>query len=536
MSAKNWGVSVMTAVTLMWSGAQAVGATAPQGTAAAHERPPVPADFVPVAVRPEPAPASARGVVDLTNAGQQQEVNPDFGLPDGERWAGDIVVTTFAYAQVEPSMERAPDGTLFLAVEEHGDYDGWVRIWRSVDDGKHWTWTVAFRDFGDSRNPALTVAQNSAGEDYVYVAYHAPGRNAIGVYRSPTSSGEGSFHTVATGLIATDVYPRICTDNSIWQTYYVYVTWTDNYIDYYPALFARSLDYGATWSAAMNLTGGSQNSGWVTQPDIAFGTAGLFVAFEKPAWNGSDWHNEIWVTRSTNFGSSWNTPVQVSSGVLPAYEPSVAATVGETVILAAYTRTYSTDTDIHYAYSTDGGTNWTMNRSLPWTYDNEKAVDVAASTDPGGRFHAAYWRAYDVEYTSATVAAPDAWSPAVRVNEANWASSAYPQPTVCVDERKLPEFEAAIAWTDYRGPYYQAYFDAMYLGCVGDLNCDGQIDFVDINAFVLYLSNQAAWLTTYPDCPPENGDIDGNGTYPAFTDINPFVTLLTMHSLPIVCP
>jgi len=44
---------------------------------------------------------------------------------------------------------------------------------------------------------------------------------------------------------------------------------------------------------------------------------------------------------------------------------------------------------------------------------------------------------------------------------------------------------------------------------------------------VLYLSNVAAWQTAYDGCPPENGDINGDGTYPSFGDINPFVALLT---------
>ncbi|MBP7744598.1 MAG: Ig-like domain-containing protein [Phycisphaerae bacterium] len=61
----------------------------------------------------------------------------------------------------------------------------------------------------------------------------------------------------------------------------------------------------------------------------------------------------------------------------------------------------------------------------------------------------------------------------------------------------------------------------------GDLNCDGDVDYSDINPFVLYLSNFAAWQPTYPGCPAANGDIDGNGVYPSFGDINPFVTLLT---------
>jgi hypothetical protein len=61
----------------------------------------------------------------------------------------------------------------------------------------------------------------------------------------------------------------------------------------------------------------------------------------------------------------------------------------------------------------------------------------------------------------------------------------------------------------------------------GDLNCDGSIDFGDINPFVLYLSDVAAWQATYPDCPLQNGDINVDGSYPSFGDINPFVALLT---------
>jgi hypothetical protein len=61
----------------------------------------------------------------------------------------------------------------------------------------------------------------------------------------------------------------------------------------------------------------------------------------------------------------------------------------------------------------------------------------------------------------------------------------------------------------------------------GDLNCDGTIDFGDINPFVQYLSDFAGWQAAHADCPPENGDINGDGTFPSFGDINPFVALLT---------
>ncbi len=59
----------------------------------------------------------------------------------------------------------------------------------------------------------------------------------------------------------------------------------------------------------------------------------------------------------------------------------------------------------------------------------------------------------------------------------------------------------------------------------GDLNCDGWVDFGDIGAFVLRLTDLAAWQATYPGCPEENGDVNGDGTTD-FGDINPFVQLL----------
>jgi len=71
--------------------------------------------------------------------------------------------------------------------------------------------------------------------------------------------------------------------------------------------------------------------------------------------------------------------------------------------------------------------------------------------------------------------------------------------------------------------------------CVGDLNCDGQVSFADINPFVLYLSNNATWVSTYAGCNPQNGDINEDGAYPAFSDINPFVSLLSTSALPIQC-
>ncbi|TWT45184.1 FG-GAP repeat protein [Phycisphaerae bacterium RAS1] len=59
----------------------------------------------------------------------------------------------------------------------------------------------------------------------------------------------------------------------------------------------------------------------------------------------------------------------------------------------------------------------------------------------------------------------------------------------------------------------------------GDMNCDGQLNVLDINAFVLALSDPGGYSGQYPECELLNGDLDGNGGVDVL-DINPFVAAL----------
>ncbi len=62
-------------------------------------------------------------------------------------------------------------------------------------------------------------------------------------------------------------------------------------------------------------------------------------------------------------------------------------------------------------------------------------------------------------------------------------------------------------------------------GMLGDMDCDGDVDFDDIDPFVLALSGEAAYEAEYPDCNWLNADVDLNGMVD-FDDINPFVNLI----------
>jgi hypothetical protein len=71
------------------------------------------------------------------------------------------------------------------------------------------------------------------------------------------------------------------------------------------------------------------------------------------------------------------------------------------------------------------------------------------------------------------------------------------------------------------------YYDDLHLRLLdpGDVNCDGNVNFGDINPFVMLLTSPAQWQTAFPSCPMLNGDINADDRV-NFGDINPFVALL----------
>jgi hypothetical protein len=72
-----------------------------------------------------------------------------------------------------------------------------------------------------------------------------------------------------------------------------------------------------------------------------------------------------------------------------------------------------------------------------------------------------------------------------------------------------------------------AYLDnvRVYRDAIGDLNCDGSVDFNDIDAFVTALISQEDYEAAYPWCLYAHADINGDGSVD-FNDIDGFVECL----------
>jgi hypothetical protein len=59
----------------------------------------------------------------------------------------------------------------------------------------------------------------------------------------------------------------------------------------------------------------------------------------------------------------------------------------------------------------------------------------------------------------------------------------------------------------------------------GDMNCDGVLNFADINAFIVALQSESAYAAAYPYCRWLNADCNGDG-HVTFADIDCFLSLL----------
>jgi hypothetical protein len=93
---------------------------------------------------------------------------------------------------------------------------------------------------------------------------------------------------------------------------------------------------------------------------------------------------------------------------------------------------------------------------------------------------------------------------------------------------------AILAWSDGRADFGDIYAQnvnpAGTLGfpafILGDLDCNGWVDFADINPFVLAISDPAAYGGAYPNCNFLHGDCNSDG-FVDFDDINPFIVILS---------
>ncbi len=162
--------------------------------------------------------------------------------------------------------------------------------------------------------------------------------------------------------------------------------------------------------------------------------------------------------------------------------------------------------------ATAGGTDGTDRDRSDMTYDDARnPYDDARMTCGSSKFDYLAWQDSIATLANAfifyTTGLPSSWYPPEIVG--------FPSPAQI----------SAVA-SDHRPVLADFVLLAAPTWPAGDLNCDGSVDFGDINPFVLALSDPLLYGQTFPGCPIDNADINCDGLVD-FGDISPFVALLS---------
>ncbi|MFH1277788.1 MAG: T9SS type A sorting domain-containing protein [Candidatus Eisenbacteria bacterium] len=420
--------------------------------------------------------AALRGLAPEFIAGQAEDISGTVVLLGGEesglteRWTDDVVVLgDTSYDEGNPSMATDDAGNRYAAIEVLGDT--WTYIWirRSTDNGQTWYLWVGLWSPGhvnDFTNPSIAIGEGN--EDWLLLTY-VEGGTRIKVWRfSLSDPSVSNLMTVEDDVLGVS-HPRIVTDTNEYSVWYGYLVWNAGWLglrqDMWMLRFSRTLNYGASWTAPTSIDNYCElfHQAADAHPDIDFGRATLHVVYDDFPPGCAGPNRDVFIRSSTNYGGSWGSEVRLTTSDMDEFDPRVAAVKSDTIgtVMVGLTRDWGTDDDVLYRFSQNGGASWGTYYCLACTEDDEHSVDLTTSFYRG-MVHAAFWHEYDVVYggTEYHSLAPGYWTILEPVNEGNWASAIYSRPTIEVNPTLPSDLEAGIAWTDYRNPTYDVYFDA----------------------------------------------------------------------------
>ena len=346
-------------------------------------------------------------------------------------WGNDVTIST-GLAENGISVDCSAGDTLFAvrcttwnAVENAG-----MIIYRSTNGGVAWSpFDTVFQldtifTFGGITYSYPVLLTGSVNRK-LYLFYWISSNNGDIRMRSWNQDGTDEFAGAVKADADTITYFSACTDFG--QGNYLMLAYQREEMgDATPDLYTIvSTDQGETWHNNVKITEDG------VHPDIAYGNNGyVYLVCEKTA--GTD--HEIWFLRSNNYcdPSSWVFTVSLTSDTLDDTYPKVAALHSmpdsTRYIWVAYNQhdPGSADVDLRFAYSSNGGKDWSKNHILANAFDcREMACDLWVKRQvSSGRVNICYLRAklgyppYPpyIIYTWATSVEPVAWYSPININ------------------------------------------------------------------------------------------------------------------------
>jgi len=226
--------------------------------------------------------------------------------------------------------------------------NGAIKYKWSADFGNTWS---AIKTISTTENtcgyPVITAKENN-----ITVLYHtiASGGNYEIICQKSTDNGTTWSGMQKISGAASAITPQLYLDNF---SNVLYAVWEERPSNNYEVYFSKSTNFGTTWSSPQNISNTAATSRWV---QIKSSGGILYCAWiETSTYPLSD----IYFIKSTDYGTTWTTPVNITNDARPQNRIYMDIDWFNNVIYIASDDiiTFNFD-EIYLLKSTNGGTTW----------------------------------------------------------------------------------------------------------------------------------------------------------------------------------
>ncbi|MDJ0757194.1 MAG: fibronectin type III domain-containing protein [Ardenticatenaceae bacterium] len=281
----------------------------------------------------------------------------------GATWSANKLVSALPYDDWtdDPGIAVQPDGTIWISYfqfyADDSDKVNDIRLARSTDGGE--TFTRYILVDGIPGNDDLWRPEIAADANYVYVLFHTYGSSGstegYDIYLRILNASTLTYTT--TKINDVPLSARITDgllDDSPWMSLALSdgklcAAWEDKR-ERFSIYGACSTDNGASFTPDFRISESDANN-----PKITIGPNGsLYGTYTKD----DDARKNVWVRRSINDGSSWNTPISVTKltrDEVSSYDLAIDDS-GQIVVL--WVREYFSSSDLFLTTSVDNGANF----------------------------------------------------------------------------------------------------------------------------------------------------------------------------------
>jgi hypothetical protein len=242
---------------------------------------------------------------------------------------------------------------------------------------------------------------------------------------------------------------------------YVHVVWSDfTLMGNTEIYYGRSTDGGTTWGTPFQI---SIAGGFSTSPSIAAHESDVHIVWQDSRFGW--YNNEIYYRRSTDDGVTWSSELRLTEDTTFSNAPSVAMSGSN--VHVAWEEMRDGNFEIYYKRSTNGGQNWTSDTRLTNDTGDSHYPSLAAS---GSNLHLVWQENRDGNeevYYKISNDHGTSWDPDIRLTDEQNVSQ---NPSIAVSGAKVH-----VVWNDDRDGNWEIYYKRNPTGNTGIAEYDGGV-------------------------------------------------------------